>query len=88
MTKHELKSWPEYFEPIFNNIKRFELRKNDRNFQVGDIIWLREWDKDNGYTGRSCKRRVTYMLEGIQDTSQPYWGLDQGYAILSLEDWA
>jgi hypothetical protein len=109
-TVHELKSWPEFFEPVYTGRKNFELRKNDRHFQVGDVIRLREWrpvseltrvpyiegdatyghDHDGDYTGRECRRRITYILEGIgvgamQGVIKPYWGLDRGYAILGLE---
>jgi hypothetical protein len=43
MTVHELKSWPEFFSAIETGEKTFELRRNDRNYQVGDVLVLREW---------------------------------------------
>ena len=33
---HALKTLPEYFEAVLENKKTFELRKNDRDFKVGD----------------------------------------------------
>jgi len=44
--RHELKTWPQFFQPILNGIKRFELRRDDRleSFQVGDELLLKEWD--------------------------------------------
>jgi hypothetical protein len=40
-----LKCWPEFFKPTLSGKKRFELRRDDRGgFQVGDELWLREWD--------------------------------------------
>jgi hypothetical protein len=61
---HELKVWPEYFEEIFCNRKKFEVRKNDRNFQVGDLLYLREYDPfTNEYTGRWNQRQITYILD-------------------------
>ena len=64
MITHALKTWPEYFEAICDGRKRFELRKNDRCFKVGDILLLRHWDPATGnYNGRSFLVQVTYMVE-------------------------
>jgi hypothetical protein len=41
---HELKIWPQYFSRVADGSKTFEVRKNDRGFQPGDIVWLKEWD--------------------------------------------
>lgn len=60
---HELKTWPEYFEAVYNGLKTFEVRKDDRNFQVGDILILREWlPSRESYTGRKTYVKVTYTL--------------------------
>lgn len=42
--KHELKTWPQYFCRVEDGSKTFEVRKNDRGYQPGDIVVLREWD--------------------------------------------
>lgn len=66
VTTHELKSWPEFFVPVLRGVKNFEVRVNDRNFHVGDVLWLHEWEPgetigDGRYTGRSLRRKVTYV---------------------------
>lgn len=39
---HELKIESKYFTDILKGIKKFEIRKNDRNYQVGDYLILKE----------------------------------------------
>jgi hypothetical protein len=41
--RHELKCWPEYFHAIRSGRKKFELRKDDRGFAIGDLLVLREF---------------------------------------------
>ena len=80
MATHELKILPEFFVPVLVGYKTFEIRKNDRDYQYGDILVLNEWDV-NGYTGRSITKRVNYIYHG--DGS---YGLKTGYCILGLID--
>lgn len=61
MTQHELKILPEYFVAVANGTKTFEVRKDDRLFEVGDILRLREFDGQE-YTSREVKAEVTYIL--------------------------
>jgi len=42
--KHELKIWPQYYCRVVDGSKTFEVRKNDRGFQPGDEVTLREWN--------------------------------------------
>jgi hypothetical protein len=88
MKTHEVKSWPDFFAPVYNGEKKFELRNNDRDYQVGDIIRMREFDDRAGkYTGRSITKKITYVLTSTGAGSiPPYHGLLHGYAILSLDD--
>ena len=75
----ELKTWPEYFEKILSGDKTFELRVNDRDFAVGDLLILREWDPATGYTGRKTERRISYILKGGE------FGIAKGWAILAIK---
>lgn len=60
---HELKTWPEYFERIADGTKTFEMRRNDRGFQRGDLLILREFKpKSQAYTGRVIHREVGFVL--------------------------
>lgn len=46
MINHVKKIQSKYFWDILNNNKRFEIRKNDCNYQVGDIVKLVEYNSD------------------------------------------
>jgi len=62
---HTLKTWPEYFIHTLNGTKMFDIRKNDRNFQVGDHLILQEWiPEKEKYTGRMATRQVSYIFKG------------------------
>lgn len=62
-TVHELKCWPPYFELLLSGDKPFELRRADRDFHVGDTLFLREWNpQTKEYTGRECHRVITCAL--------------------------
>jgi len=79
--KHDLKTWPKYFDAVWNRSKTFELRKNDRNYKVGDILCLREYDNEvNEYSGRELLMGVAYILEG------GVFGLDKEMCIMSLTE--
>jgi hypothetical protein len=63
--KHELKTWPMFFEAVRLGVKNFEVRENDRGFEAGDTLLLKEWEPmTKKYTGRYCERYVTYVLPG------------------------
>lgn len=74
---HELKTYPKYFQKTLSANKLFECRLNDRNFQVGDTVILKEWDGDS-YTGREITSTIKYILDN-------FTGLTNGYVVLSLD---
>lgn len=45
MSHHELKTWPVHFEAVWRGDKTFEVRLDDRAYQCGDTVTLREWDR-------------------------------------------
>ena len=63
---------------IVNGIKQFELRRNDRAFQCGDDLHLREWDPESReYTGRELFKHVAFVLEKHE-------GLAEGFVLMGL----
>ena len=75
--KHHIKILPTYFGDVASGVKKFEIRKADRNYKVGDVLRLCEWTEENGYTGREIEKTVTYILRGCPD-----YGLKDGYWIM------
>lgn len=85
----ELKTDPDVFQAVWDSKKNFEIRFNDRNYEVGDTLTLKETrysgtQMHDGaeliYTGREVDVRVTYILKG------PLYGLSEGWVIMSFDD--
>ncbi len=77
---HRLKTDAECFIAILQGIKRFEFRKNDRDFKVGDILYLVEWNKEmQAETGDCIYMQVQFIIHG------PDYGIPEGYCIMSLK---
>ena len=75
---HMLKIKPEYYDAVLSGDKKFEIRYNDRDFHVGDILRLKEWDGED-YTGREIDALVRYILKDFDA------GLKDGYCIMSID---
>lgn len=61
---HDLKILPIFYGPVVRGEKPFELRKNDRDYRVGDRLKLREFcPEKQEYTGSHVMMEVTYVLE-------------------------
>lgn len=73
---------PESFNEVRLGNKNFELRKDEDDIRIGDILVLDEWkDTGNaltsGYTGWRLRRQVKYVLRDV-----PQLGLKEGYCII------
>lgn len=71
--KHELKIWPQYFCRIMDGTKTFEVRNNDRGFQAGDTVLLREYNNSDealitGYTGKAREFTIGYVFPIDEET--------------------
>lgn len=70
---HELKIKYEFAQLNHQGKKDWELRKNDRDFKVGDIIRFTVIEFGFFYT-----RKITVVF------SSKEYGLQEGYVILSI----
>ena len=75
---HVLKLDPAYFDDVKHGTKRFEVRLDDRHYEIGDLILLREW-ADGEFTGRGIPVEVIYKLDGGQH------GVAAGYCVLGID---
>lgn len=101
MSTHELKTRTPWFNRVASGEKRAEIRKHDRDFQVGDLLRLIEVGQD-GFrkstwvpAGRDAQGRFT---AGYYHEAPPVLarithvllgaqadGIDDGYCLLSIE---
>lgn len=94
MSEHILKCWPQYFDAVKSGGKNFEVRRDDRGFQKGDVLVLQRWGPDGaGYTWElkpggqyretqrvEIRRTITYILTGAQ------FGIEPGYVVMGLAE--
>ena len=88
MTLHELKILHEYLIDVSIGKKTFELRKNDRDYQVGDLIRFIDVQEDDSTSKSQIEPnidentlyRITYVLKDVEK-----YGLDKDYCILAIK---
>lgn len=74
----ELKTEKDWFDLVWWGKKNFEIRFNDRDYQSGDILVLREWDKENQEFGERS------IVSTVTEVWVDFPGLQDGYVVLSL----
>ena len=84
MTVHRLKIYPDYYYDICSGKKTAEIRLDDRDYNVGDTLYLCPWTAATGYTDDPfvCVR-ITHILK-----STDFPGLSPGFSLLSFHVFA
>ena len=78
MKVHYLKILDIYFEGVTNGSKKFEVRFNDRNYSIGDLLVLKEIDSPNErYTGNVVCVQISSLLSCGEYVKE-------GFVILSI----
>ena len=75
---HELKIKNEYLLAVIDGSKTFELRKDDRDYKVGDYLHLQGY-YNGKYNHLEAVKEITYIYRGGA------YGLEKGFAILGLK---
>jgi len=79
---HDLKTHPAPFQDVWDGLKTFEFRKNDRDYQLWDTLILREYYPDtNRFTGRAVKVYISHLIAGPSE-----FGIPDGYVCMSIQD--
>jgi hypothetical protein len=78
---HDLKCWPYYFQEVISGNKTFEVRVNDREFEEGDTLRLKEYNPNEKiYTGKTSD---FYTIGYVLDLDK-YTGSNTNHVVLSL----
>lgn len=75
---HRLKTINPFIGYVWDGVKNFEVRYDDRGFGPGDLLILDEWDDGTGWGPRHCARRVQFVLTGDQ------YGIAKGFVVMGF----
>lgn len=76
---HDLKLVQPHFNDVKSRTKTFEVRKDDRDYNVGDTLILRLFDSETQmYDGEFLMRKITYLLRDKQYVKE-------GFVILGID---
>jgi hypothetical protein len=96
-TTHFLKSWPEYFQPLADRIKSFEVRRHDRGFNSGERVVFGEFIPCKECGPKSVHLCLACLGDGGRFTGRQvvarigyvlrnFHGLAPGFCAFSLTD--
>jgi len=87
MSEYNVKSWTAFFQALKRGEKKHDMRDLvDRQYRVGDILNLQEYDPFTGhYSGDEMRMKITYITSRETPCAFSSAALDRDYCILSLE---
>ena len=77
---HKIKLQKEFADAVLSGDKCFEIRKNDRGYQKGDMVQFQVMD---GFFEvynplNKITYEITYVING--------WGLENGYVVFGIRE--
>ena len=82
MKIHHLKILEKYHKAVEELNKTFEIRKDDKNFQVGDLIIFENVYEDGEHIITPELFEITYIY---RYDGEHYFGVEEGYCVMSIE---
>lgn len=77
MKTHLLKLADKYFVPVAAGLKTFEVRYNDRNFEVGDYVKFRRVDTEH-------EMGITFVITYVLTHDDFPEGIPEGWCVFGI----
>lgn len=78
---HNIKLDISFCDLVYKGIKTFEVRRNDRNYQIGDLVWFQPVGLSYQPVEHPVKDKIyeiTYILNG--------WGIQEGFVVFAIKE--
>lgn len=78
---HEIKLDISFCDSVYQGLKTFEVRNNDRGYQKGDLIKFIPVGTSSVLLEHPIKDKIyeiTYVLSG--------WGIKEGYCVFAIKE--
>lgn len=99
MKTHSLKTWPSFWFAVERGDKKFEVRRHDRDFAVGDMLLLRMWDPSAKSVGGYVRdtERQSHSGESLEEMARTIharvtcvmtggqFGIAEGWCVLGIQ---
>lgn len=80
---HKLKTWPIFYNACVSGAKTFDIRRNDRDYQIGDLLKFVEFDPVNKReTGNTAWFKVVYLISGAE---HKHIGIHPDFVVMGIE---
>jgi D-ribose pyranose/furanose isomerase RbsD len=81
------KVYTKFFEKILSGEKKFEMRLADEEYNIEDILILKEINENREFTGREIKKKITYLAKTKDCDYWPQEEIDKyGFVVLGFKD--